>query len=219
MNVGDRTIKFHHITSGEWSHWIKFPKFTSCTVRRSSNKMQRSLLATSDQLWEVVSAFPLILYTCMLGFPSSPYLSRCPSTPPNVFQKALVLFHLQTKNIRWSWSSSTSVMTPWHSVPPFWSFFVSPSLPEQKRLLSPKKRAIFYIILHIYIYCIFGSSNQLGLVVGSQLGLFVVSSLGAKHGAFHSEDETQKVGSSGGQGVPKRAREIRRHKKILRQHS
>jgi len=31
------------------------------------------------------------------------------------------------------------------------------------------------------------------LVVGSQLGLFVVSSLGAKHGAFHSEDETQKA--------------------------
>ena len=153
MNVGDRTIKFHHITSGEWSHWIKFPKFTSCTVRRSSNKMQRSLLATSDQLWEVVSAFPLILYTCMLGFPSSPYLSRCPSTPPNVFQKALVLFHLQTKNIRWSWSSSTS---RWHrdTPPPFWSFFVSPSLPEQKRLLSPKKRAIFYIriILQICIY-------------------------------------------------------------------
>lgn len=55
--------------------------------------------------------------------------------------------------------------------------------------------------------------------MGSQLGLFVVSSLGAKHGAFHSEDETQKVGSSGGQGVPKRARAIRRHKKILRQHS
>ena len=38
--------------------------------------------------------------------------------------------------------------------------------------------------------------------MGSQLGLFVVSSLGAKHGAFHSEDETQKVAS----GKPKRAR-------------
>ena len=37
--------------------------------------------------------------------------------------------------------------------------------------------------------------------MGSQLGLFVVSSLGAKHGAFHSEDETQKVAS----GKPKRA--------------
>lgn len=30
--------------------------------------------------------------------------------------------------------------------------------------------------------------------MGSQIGLFVVSSLGAKHAAFHSEDETQKVG-------------------------
>ena len=34
-------------------------------------------------------------------------------------------------------------------------------------------------------------------MVGSQLGLFVVSSLGAKHGKFHSEDETQKVGFVG----------------------
>lgn len=31
------------------------------------------------------------------------------------------------------------------------------------------------------------------LVVGSQLGLFVVSSMGAKHACFHSEDETQKA--------------------------
>ncbi|CAK9035733.1 unnamed protein product [Durusdinium trenchii] len=31
------------------------------------------------------------------------------------------------------------------------------------------------------------------LVVGSQIGLFVVSSMGAKHAAFHSEDETQKA--------------------------
>ena len=158
MNVGDRTIKFHHITSGEWSHWIKFPKFTSCTVRRSSNKMQRSLLATSDQLWEVVSAFPLILYTCMLGFPSSPYLSRCPSTPPNVFQKALVLFHLQTKNIRWSWSSSTS---RWHrdTPPPLLELFRFPISPRTKTTTISKKAG--YILyqnhitnLYIYIYTV-----------------------------------------------------------------
>ncbi|CAJ1396592.1 unnamed protein product [Effrenium voratum] len=31
------------------------------------------------------------------------------------------------------------------------------------------------------------------LVVGSQIGLFVVSSMGAKYAAFHSEDETQKA--------------------------
>lgn len=100
--------------------------------------------------------------------------------------------------------------------PLFFGAFSFPHLSQNTNdYISPKKRAIFYIILHILsIYCIFGSSNLLGLVVGSQLGLFVVSSLGAKHGAFHSEDETQKVGSSGGQGVPKRARAIRRHKKI-----
>ena len=30
-------------------------------------------------------------------------------------------------------------------------------------------------------------------MVGSQIGLFVVSSMGAKYAAFHSEDETQKA--------------------------
>lgn len=35
-----------------------------------------------------------------------------------------------------------------------------------------------------------------GLVVGSQIGLFVVSSMGAKHAAFHSEDETQKAAAA-----------------------
>eukprot|EP00913_Durusdinium_trenchii_P004547 g4223.t1 len=34
------------------------------------------------------------------------------------------------------------------------------------------------------------------LVVGSQIGLFVVSSMGAKHAAFHSEDETQKAAAA-----------------------
>ena len=33
--------------------------------------------------------------------------------------------------------------------------------------------------------------------MGSQIGLFVVSSMGAKYAAFHSEDETQKAGCRG----------------------
>jgi len=38
----------------------------------------------------------------------------------------------------------------------------------------------------------FSEGLFIGLVVGSQFGLFVVSSMGAKKAAFHSEDETQK---------------------------
>ena len=208
MNVRDRTIKFHHITSSECAHRIKFPKFTSCTVSRSSNKMQRSLRATSCEKWyqhfygsyRHASLDSQVHHTFQDAPPHLPMSSkkhvRC-----FIFKrkKSVVMILINFK------------MTPWHSVPFFiGAFSFSPSLPEQERLhISIKAGYICYIriilqicihIIYLSIHCIFGSSNQLGLVVGSQLGLFVVSSLGAKHGAFHSEDETQKVGSSGGQG-------------------
>lgn len=197
------------ITSHQVNGHIEHPKFTSCTVRRSSNKMQRSLLATSCEKWyqhfngsyRHASLDSQVHHTFQDAPPHLPMSSK-------KHQKTCVLFHLKTKKSRCHDPHQLQDDTVTLRLPLFGAFSF-PHLSQNKNdYISPKKRATYSIsyYIYVYIYCIIGSSNQLGLVVGSQLGLFVVSSLGAKHGAFHSEDETQKVGSSGGHGVPKRAR-------------
>ena len=185
--------------------------------------MQRSLLATSCETW--YQHFNGSYRHASLDSQVHHTFQDAPPHLPMSSKKHLRCFIFKRKTVGGHYHHQ---LQWWHrdTPPPLLELFRFPISPRTKTTTISKKAGyILYqnhitnLYIYISIHCIFGSSNQLGLVVGSQLGLFVVSSLGAKHGAFHSEDETQKVGSSGGQGVPKRARAIRRHKKILRQHS
>ena len=157
MNLGDRRIKFHLITSHQVNAHIaaiQIQRFTSCTFSRSSNKMQRRLLATSCEKW-YQHFNGSYTHACLDSQVHHTFQDAPPHHPMSskkhlrcfIFKRKTVGGHdphqLQDDNVR---------LRPLF----FWSFFVSPSLPEHKRLhISKKAGYIFYIILHICLYILY----------------------------------------------------------------